>query len=74
MSSSLQLQKEDLLALVLQLTVFILRSFFLYLDLKGRGRTRNIECFQSNTSSSIFLYENTIRPGPYCCAWKPGGC
>jgi hypothetical protein len=38
MSSSLQLHKEVLLALVLQLTLFILRSFFLYLDSKGSGR------------------------------------
>jgi hypothetical protein len=37
MSSSLQLQKEVLLVLVLQLTPFMLRSFFLYLDSKGRG-------------------------------------
>jgi hypothetical protein len=34
----LQLQKEVLLDLVLQLTYFMLRSFFLYLDSKGRGR------------------------------------
>jgi hypothetical protein len=38
MSPSLQLQKEVLLDLVLQLTHFMLRSFFLYLDSKGRGR------------------------------------
>jgi hypothetical protein len=37
MLSSLQLQKEVLLDLVLQLTYFMLRSFFLYLDSKGRG-------------------------------------
>jgi hypothetical protein len=37
MSFSLQLQKEVLLTLVLQLTHSILRSFFLYFDSKGRG-------------------------------------
>jgi hypothetical protein len=37
MSSSLQLQKEVLLVLVFQLTPFMLRSFFLYLDSMGRG-------------------------------------
>jgi hypothetical protein len=37
MSSSLQLQKEVLLILVLQLTHSILRSFFLCFDSKGRG-------------------------------------
>jgi hypothetical protein len=37
MSFSLQLQKEVLLILVLQLTLFILRSFFLCFDSKGRG-------------------------------------
>jgi hypothetical protein len=37
MSSSLQLQKEVLFDLVLQLTHFMLRSFFLYLDSKGAG-------------------------------------
>jgi hypothetical protein len=37
MSFSLQLQKEFFLTLVLELTHSILRSFFLYFDLKGRG-------------------------------------
>jgi hypothetical protein len=37
MSPSLQLHKEVLLVLVLQLTPFMLRSLFLYLDSKGRG-------------------------------------
>jgi hypothetical protein len=37
MSSSLQLQKEALLDLVLHLTQFLLRPSFLYLDSKGRG-------------------------------------
>jgi hypothetical protein len=38
MSFSLQLQKEVLLILVLQLTLFILRSFFLCFDSKDRRR------------------------------------
>ena len=37
MSSSLQLQKEALLDLVLHLTQSLLRPYFLYLDSKGRG-------------------------------------
>jgi hypothetical protein len=38
MPFSLQLRKEVLLILILQLTLSTLRSFVLYLDSKGRGR------------------------------------
>jgi hypothetical protein len=36
--------------------------------------SRNIKHLRSNTSSSISMHEDTIRPRSHSCAWKSRGC
>jgi hypothetical protein len=35
---------------------------------------RNIKHLRSNTSSSISMHEDIIRPRPHSCAWESRGC